>query len=299
MKKFCDLFQKKDQVFEQITPEDENEKEEPGEEYDLTRKEETDRTGPSIGELGVHNTVESGGYGTMAQARTHPRLNIGFSELHKILSRPPKGGEPLEGSKHEIVRGDQTSLALRNDPSSIEETYPGYPYVGPENEEEDGIPIPIPILGSVADLGTTTINTPDNKNTKKTPETSVSVPAAAPIDRDRKLPPCIATKKGLCSQHGTKMTKNVITSKKWCDRGNGRGYGYKTMKTTKYICKSRLSSPMNTPDVKPDEEDSVSIDHQHVDKERGADKGEVVYRKIEVLEHSICGSDLENIRKTT
>ena len=95
------------------------------------------------------------------------------------------------------------------------------------------------------------------------------------------------------------MTKNVISSKKWCDRGNGRGYGYKTMKTTKYICKSRLSSPMNTPDVKPDEEDSVSIDHQHVDKERGADKGEVVYRKIEVLEHSICGSDLENIRKTT
>ena len=116
------MFQKKDQVFEQITPEDENEKEEPGEEYDLTRKEETDRTGPSIGELGVHNTLESGGNGTMAQARTHPKLNRGFSELHKILSRPPKGGEPLEGSKDEIVRGDQTPLALRNDPSSIEET---------------------------------------------------------------------------------------------------------------------------------------------------------------------------------
>ena len=296
----CDLFQKKDQVFEQITPEDEND--EPGEEYDLARgvqeqqgrKEETDRTGPAIGELGVHNTVESGGNGTMAQARTHPSLNRGSSELHKILSRPPKGGEPLEGSKHEIVRGDQTHLALRNDPSSIEETNPGYPYVGPENEEEDGIPI----LGSVADLGTTTINTPDNKKTKKTPEISVSVPAAPPIDRDRKLPLCIATKKGHCSQHGTKMIKNVITSKKWCDRGNGRGYGYKTMKTTKYICKSRLSSPINTPDVKPDEEGSVSIDHQHVDKERGADKGEVVYGKIEVLEHSICGSDLENIKET-
>ena len=183
---------------------------------------------------------------------------------------------------------------MRNDPSLIEETNPGYPYVGPENEE-DGIPI----LGSVADLGTTTINTSDNKKTKKTPEISVSVPAAPPIDRDRKLPLCIATKKGHCSQHGTKMTKNVITSKKWCDRGNGRGFGYKTMKTTKYICKSRLSSPMNTPDVKPDEEGSVSIDHQHVDKERGADKGEVVYEKIEVLEHSICGSDLENIRKPT
>ena len=133
---------------------------------------------------------------------------------------------------------------------------------------------------SPQDLGATTINTPDNKNTKKRSEISVSVSAAPPIDRDRKLPLCIATKKGHCSQHGTK---------KWCDRGKGRGYGYKTMKTTKYICKSRLSSPMNTPDVKPDEEGSVSIDHQHVDKERGADKGEVVYEKNEDrLE--ICGA---------
>ena len=96
----CDLFQKNDQVFEQITPEDEKENEE-----QQGRKEETDRTGPAIGELGVHNKVESGGNGTMAQARTHPSLNIGSSELPKILSRPPKGGEPLEGSKHEIVRG--------------------------------------------------------------------------------------------------------------------------------------------------------------------------------------------------
>ena len=38
----------------------------------------------------------------------------------------------------------------------------------------------------------------------------------------------------------------------------------------------------------------MSIDHQHVDKERGANKGEVVYRKIEVLEHSIF-SILENL----
>ena len=56
---------------------------------------------------------------------------------------------------------------------------------------------------------------------------------------------------------------------------------------------------MNTPDVKPNEEGSVSIDHQHIYKERGADKGEVVYKKNEVLEYSICGSDLENIRKPT
>ena len=60
-----------------------------------------------------------------------------------------------------------------------------------------------------------------------------------------------------------------------------------------------MARTLNTPDVKPNEEGSVSIDHQHVDKERGADKGEVVYEKNEVLEHSICGSDLENIRKPT
>ena len=55
------------------------------------------------------------------------------------------------------------------------------------NEDNNGIPI----LGDTAGVGTTTINTPDNKNTQKTPE--IFVPAAPPIDRDRKLPLCMAT----------------------------------------------------------------------------------------------------------
>ena len=244
----CDLFQKKDEVLEQITSEDENENEEPGEEYYLTR---------------------------------------GVQEQQHILPTKPTSEEGKEGL---MVLGEEDSKPEEHERVIAEkkEKTRGIEY-------KDGIPI----LGNAADLGATTINTPDNKNTKKRSEISVSVSAAPPMDRDRKLPLCIATKNGHCSQHGTKMTKNVITSKKWCDRGKGRGYGYKTMKTTKYICKSRLSSPMNTADVKPNEEGSVSIDHQHIYIERGADKGEVVYEKNEVLEHSICGSDLENIRKPT
>ena len=76
----------------------------PGEgkiEQEKPQNKTTSNIGPRIGELGAHNKVESGGNGAMAQARTHPSLNIDSSELRKILSRPPKGGEPLEGSKHE------------------------------------------------------------------------------------------------------------------------------------------------------------------------------------------------------
>ena len=73
----------------------ESEKEPEGEE---NKREQN--TEPKIGELGEHNTVESGGNGTTAKARNHPSLKIGSSELHKILCRPPKGGEPHEGSKH-------------------------------------------------------------------------------------------------------------------------------------------------------------------------------------------------------
>ena len=34
--------------------------------------------------------------------------------------------------------------------------------------------------------------------------------------------------------------KTSVTSKKWGDRGGGRGYGYITRKTSKYVCKPGL-----------------------------------------------------------
>ena len=50
---------------------------------------------------------------------------------------------------------------------------------------------------------------------------------------------CILTKKGYCSFHERQIEKISVTSKKWKDRGGGRGFGYVTRKTTKFICKLR------------------------------------------------------------
>ena len=35
------------------------------------------------------------------------------------------------------------------------------------------------------------------------------------------------------------MMKTIVTSKKWGKLSNNRGYGYKTTKVTKYICRNR------------------------------------------------------------
>ena len=93
----CDLFQKKDQVFEQITPEDENEKEEPSKEYDLTRKEEPDRTGPAIGELGVHNTVELGAKGPWRKLGPIPNLIEDSLSFIRYSVGPLREGNHLRG----------------------------------------------------------------------------------------------------------------------------------------------------------------------------------------------------------
>ena len=54
-------------------------------------------------------------------------------------------------------------------------------------------------------LETTTMNTPDIKNTAKTSE--ISVKTTHSIDNYRVLTLCIADKRGHCVQHGIKMTK--------------------------------------------------------------------------------------------
>ena len=48
---------------------------------------------------------------------------------------------------------------------------------------------------------------------------------------------CNIDRKGFCSTHGERAEKTLITSKKWRDRGGGRGFGYVTVKSTKYYCK--------------------------------------------------------------
>ena len=36
--------------------------------------------------------------------------------------------------------------------------------------------------------------------------------------------------------HGVRMTKMMISSKMLCDRGGGKGFGWKTSKVPRYIC---------------------------------------------------------------
>ena len=50
---------------------------------------------------------------------------------------------------------------------------------------------------------------------------------------------CKPTKRGQCVLHGVMMKKVGVSSKKWCDRGGGRGYGWRTHKVTKYICSAK------------------------------------------------------------
>ena len=57
---------------------------------------------------------------------------------------------------------------------------------------------------------------------------------------------CEFTKKGVCINHGTTSTKIVVPSKKWKDRGGGKGYGYVTTRVTKNICTARKSLPADT-----------------------------------------------------
>ena len=61
--------------------------------------------------------------------------------------------------------------------------------------------------------------------------------SAAPSSTE---PSCNINKKGFCSTHQVQTLKTSVTSKKWGDRGVGRGYGYITRKTSKYVCKPSL-----------------------------------------------------------
>ena len=56
---------------------------------------------------------------------------------------------------------------------------------------------------------------------------------------------CVLNMKGYCSFHNKQVEKRSITFKKWRDRGGGRGFGYVTRKTTKFICKLRSEPNMS------------------------------------------------------
>ena len=49
---------------------------------------------------------------------------------------------------------------------------------------------------------------------------------------------CEVTRRGFCQTHNCHTESISVTSKKWRDRGGGRGFGYVSVKVKKYVCKA-------------------------------------------------------------
>ena len=50
---------------------------------------------------------------------------------------------------------------------------------------------------------------------------------------------CEPDKKGACRVHECAMRKIKISTKKWKDRGKGRGFGFVSVRVTKYACDAK------------------------------------------------------------
>ena len=53
---------------------------------------------------------------------------------------------------------------------------------------------------------------------------------------------CGPDKRGHCRAHGDRMKTQMISSKKWGDRGGGRGYSWKYSRGKKYICQAAVEA---------------------------------------------------------
>ena len=62
-------------------------------------------------------------------------------------------------------------------------------------------------------------------------------------------PKCDINRKGYCSTHQREAQKTFVTSKKWGDRGGGRGFGYISRRSVKYICKPRIEKPYGNQNI--------------------------------------------------
>ena len=56
---------------------------------------------------------------------------------------------------------------------------------------------------------------------------------------------CIFKRGGMCTTHGCKGEKFMVTEKKWCAKGDG-SYGFKSSKRTKYRCRFRGVTESNS-----------------------------------------------------
>ena len=53
---------------------------------------------------------------------------------------------------------------------------------------------------------------------------------------------CEPNEVGMCGVHNCKMRQIKIPTKKWRDRGKGRGFGYVKVMVTKFICSEKLKA---------------------------------------------------------
>ena len=71
---------------------------------------------------------------------------------------------------------------------------------------------------------------------------------------------CIISKKGFCQTHSCLTNSVTVTSKKWRDRGGGRGFGFVQTKVKKFVCKAKNLST-RSPDIIPGSDNMSSTDN--------------------------------------
>ena len=85
-----------------------------------------------------------------------------------------------------------------------------------------------------------TVDTVDAVDTVGTVDTGQGTPSLA--DRQTVESKTCQFLRGFCMQHNVKGVRYIVTSKKWRDRGKGKGFGYVTSKLVRYRC-GEVQSP--------------------------------------------------------
>ena len=99
---------------------------------------------------------------------------------------------------------------------------------------------------------------------------------------------CESNGEGRCVRHWSMMRMIMVTSKRWLERGKGRGFGWKQTKSRKMICLDRNLPPVNNKMIldKPDNERPTSQIRESQGFQRTHTEG--VSDVIEILD---AGSD--------
>ena len=91
------------------------------------------------------------------------------------------------------------------------------------------------------DSSDTTQMSIEENNTRQEDENKTG--AVPSVRKGGILEVCKVDQRGLCVRHGCEMEMIMVSSKKWGMLGRNKGYGYKYMKTKKYICRDKDIHP--------------------------------------------------------